>query len=249
MKGTNEVKTQKPIYKKWWAWLIAIIVIGGIGNMLDGDEETAAPATAVEQAAVPAEAADATPEPAEEPAEETPVAEEPAVEVPAVGSVAEPAAADKTLDKQAVFDYTANMRGGTFLKKVLVGEHDINVEYQPDFDSYKAENPQSMITEEEYIQYFSTDDQINKVMMEESARLLKEFPAANEIRISLPFEGNTYSVDLLENAAETFFDVDFDTLKASDPTGGNAEWRAQVSDKYFNDIDRQRFVDEFVNVQ
>lgn len=246
----------KPWYKKWWIWLIIVVVVGGIGNAIDGEEETAEPV--VQDAAKPVvrtepaadtnESADPVEEPVTEPDEE-PAAEPTPVEAPAEEPVAEPKSAGEALDQQAVLDYTANMRGRTFLKEVQVGEHDISVEYQPDFEAYKAENPQSMITEEDYVEYFSTGDEIHKIMMEESARLLKEFPAANEIKISLPFEGKTYSVDLQEDAAETFFDVDFDTLKASDPTGGNAEWRAQVSDKYFNATDRQRFVDEFVTVQ
>lgn len=174
------------------------------------------------------------------PSEETAFAEEPIAESKVVGEI---------LDEQAVLDYTANMRGRVFLKEVQVSEHDISVSYHPGFKEYKAVNPDSVFTEEDYTNYFSSGDEINKIMMEESARLLKEFPAANEIKISLPFEGKTYSIDLQEDAAEAFFGVDFDTLKASDPTGGNAEWRAQVSDKYFNEADRQRFVNEFVTVQ
>lgn len=39
---------KKPIYKKWWFWLLVIIVIGGIGNM--GDSEETKPAVAEAQA-------------------------------------------------------------------------------------------------------------------------------------------------------------------------------------------------------
>lgn len=104
MKG-NEGRPNKPIYKKWWFWVIAIIIVGGIGGALDGDKETAAPtntetsAPADELGGVPEETADATSEPAapaEEPAEETPVeetaAEEPAKEEPVSDPAADPTA-------------------------------------------------------------------------------------------------------------------------------------------------------------
>ncbi|MEH7514256.1 hypothetical protein V7146_16200 [Gottfriedia acidiceleris] len=29
---------KKPLWKKWWVWLITIIVLGGIGNIFGGDE-------------------------------------------------------------------------------------------------------------------------------------------------------------------------------------------------------------------
>lgn len=33
------IRKKKPLYKKWWAWLIAILIIGGIGSALDNDSE------------------------------------------------------------------------------------------------------------------------------------------------------------------------------------------------------------------
>ncbi|MGM0922854.1 MAG: DUF4352 domain-containing protein [Bacillota bacterium] len=48
-------KVKKPFYKKWWVWLIAIVVIGSFAT--SGDEETATPETDTateETAATPA---------------------------------------------------------------------------------------------------------------------------------------------------------------------------------------------------
>ncbi|WP_322924612.1 hypothetical protein [Paenibacillus campi] len=149
----------------------------------------------------------------------------------------------QSLDKQVVLDYVANIRGRSFLKNVTVGQQDISIAFHSNYKEYKAANPQSGITETDYIEYFSTGDEINKILMEESTRLLKEFPAANEIKMTLPFEGKTYSVDLTKEAAEKFYNgIDFDTLKA------NGGW-GQISNKYFNDTDRQRFAQEFIKVQ
>lgn len=69
--------TSKPWYQKWWIWLIAaIIVIGGIGNLVDGDQEPT-PTPTVEQTATPTPTDGPTeePEPTTEP-EAQPVAED-----------------------------------------------------------------------------------------------------------------------------------------------------------------------------
>lgn len=72
MKGSNETKPKKPIYKKWWPWVIAILVIGGIGGALDEGKEAAAPeSTAPAAPAVTTEVdTPAIEEPAVKPAEE-----------------------------------------------------------------------------------------------------------------------------------------------------------------------------------
>ena len=52
-------RKKKPLYKKWWAWLIAILIIGGIGSTLGNDGEddaltsSSAPAASVEATDVP----------------------------------------------------------------------------------------------------------------------------------------------------------------------------------------------------
>lgn len=161
----------------------------------------------------------------------------------------EPDTTTQTLNKEAVLTYAGILRGSPFIKDVNVGKNDISIAYFSSFKQYKAANPQSQITQNIYNDYFSTGDTINKILMEESTRLLKEFPAANEIKITLPFGGDTYSIDLKEDEAQQFYGgVDFDTLKTNDPIDGNAEWRAQIGDKYFNKADRQKFVDQFVQV-
>lgn len=41
----TEVKIKKPIYKKWWFWVIALIVIGIIGSGSNGSKPNTAPTT------------------------------------------------------------------------------------------------------------------------------------------------------------------------------------------------------------
>lgn len=88
-------KPEKPWYKKWWAIAIGVILaLGILGNLMEGDEQSAAPATTIPSPTV-VQTTSAAPAPAvtpnEEPAvvEETPVVHEtteapaPSVEAPA----------------------------------------------------------------------------------------------------------------------------------------------------------------------
>jgi hypothetical protein len=62
-------RLKKPIYKKWWFWVVLILVIGAIGNMGENDKSTdlATPSASVEPAKPVI--ADATIEPTEAPTE------------------------------------------------------------------------------------------------------------------------------------------------------------------------------------
>lgn len=220
---------KKPFYKKWWFWVIIVLVIAVIGNMEKKPES-------------------------EEPAHDSQaVATNEQIDKGGVDEVKDKGGVDEVkeangkaqaLDKDAVLAYTANIRGRTFVKEVLVGDHNINVEFHNTFVNYKSANPESEVSEEDYTQYFATDDEINKILMEESVRLLKQFTDADNIVITIPFEGKTYSVNLKKSVAETYFNVDFNTLH-SDPEA----WKSELSSKYFNENDRQKFVDEFVQVK
>ncbi len=162
-------------------------------------------------------------------------------------SNAQPASSDttettQTLDKEAVLTYTSILRGSNFIKEVNVGKNTISITFFSSFKQYQAVNPQSEVTKNNYQDYFSTGDAINKILMEESTRLLKEFPAANLIKMTLPFDDKVYSVELTKEAAEKFYNgIDFSTLKSSNG------WSA-ISNNYFNDTDRQHFVDRFIKV-
>jgi len=79
--------------------------------------------------------------------------------------------------------------------------------------------------------------------MQESTRLFKQFPATQSVKMTLPFEGKTYIVDLTQDKVEQFYNVSFDDMKANDT------WNEEISDVFFNKTDREKFVNTFVIVQ
>lgn len=221
---------KKSIFKKWWFW-VGVVVFIGLFNAAFNNEEKMTTNN-------------------DTPIESNETSAQVNTEVVANNSAAQgdnstsENKVSEPLNKQAVIDYTSNMSGRSFLQGVEVGEHEINVKFHDDYKSYKAKNPKSAITEEDYVQYLGTGDEINKILMEESARLLKQFPSANTVQITIPFDGKINDVKLDRAAAEKYFSVDFDALN-TDPDA----WRSQLSDKYFNDTERNKFVNEFVKVK
>ncbi|MFF2907355.1 hypothetical protein [Paenibacillus sp. NPDC057934] len=146
------------------------------------------------------------------------------------------------LSKDDVLAYAANLTGGTFIQKVDVGTDNIRVEYFSNFKEFQDAKPNSNITKERYEDYFSTGDKINKLLMEETSRLFKQFPGAASIDMIVPFAGKTYSVALTKGEVESFYNVDFSTLTS------NEIWREKISDPHFKKADRQKFADAFVKV-
>jgi hypothetical protein len=121
---TKETKIKKPFYKRWWVWVIAVLLV--IGFASGGDEETAieeveaeeASAEASEDVAVEEEDVEATEEPAveEEPAEEESAAEEEDVprEYRSALTKAEQYAKTMHMSKAGIYDQLVSEYGENF---------------------------------------------------------------------------------------------------------------------------------------
>jgi colicin import membrane protein len=108
-------KVKKPFYKKWWVWLIAIIIIGSIAT--SGEEPTE---TVAEPEVKETEVKEVTEDqPKEEPVATEPVAEEPKEEVKEEPAKEEPKEPELTLSQQNAInkandylDFTAFSKSG-----------------------------------------------------------------------------------------------------------------------------------------
>ena len=70
-------KVQKPLYKKWWFWLIVLCFLGAVGNGLSGGDSPASDASDAPSTSSPVESDPAESNPAEsDPAETTPEPDE-----------------------------------------------------------------------------------------------------------------------------------------------------------------------------
>uniref|UniRef100_UPI001F55D8B9 hypothetical protein n=1 Tax=Bacillus cereus group sp. BfR-BA-01309 TaxID=2920286 RepID=UPI001F55D8B9 len=152
----------------------------------------------------------------------------------------------KAEEKQKEFiSYAQNIRGGNFIKDMKLNNKEAEITFHDSFASYKSTKPDSNVTEEQYKQYFSTGDAIEKMFVSEPARLLRQFPDLNTVKMTLPFDGKTYTTSLERNGLNTYLGFKIEDLKVEDKS-----WVKKFNDPYVYDkTKRKAFFKKFVTVQ
>ncbi|HDR7065651.1 TPA: hypothetical protein QCW42_002707 [Bacillus cereus] len=152
----------------------------------------------------------------------------------------------KAEEKQKEFtSYAQNIRGGNFIKDMKLNNKDAEITFHDSFASYKSAKPDSNVTEEQYKQYFSTGDAIEKMFVSEPARLLRQFPDLNAVKMTLPFEGKTYNINLDRKSLNSHLKFKIEDLKVEDKS-----WVKKFNDPYvYNKAKRKAFFTKFVIVQ
>jgi len=138
--------------------------------------------------------------------------------------------------------YVKNIKGSPFLKTEEILSPYFNtavINYYNNYEDYISMNPKSLITEQEYIDYWNTGDAINKALMYEPIRLLREFPKLDNVHMILSFQGKTYTTHIDRKTIEKYLNVNLDEIH-KDAT--NEQWRKEIVDRYFNDDEREKYV-------
>ncbi|MGX5506042.1 hypothetical protein ACWKTL_17160 [Bacillus toyonensis] len=152
----------------------------------------------------------------------------------------------KAEEKQKEFtSYAQNIRGGNFIKDMKLNNKDVEITFHDSFASYKSAKPDSNVTEEQYKQYFSTGDAIEKMFVSEPARLLRQFPDLNTVKMTLPFDGKTYSASLERTSLNSYLGFKIEDLKVEDQS-----WSKKFNNQYvYNKSKRTEFFNHFVTIQ
>ncbi|MGH1256651.1 MULTISPECIES: hypothetical protein [Bacillus] len=141
--------------------------------------------------------------------------------------------------------YAKNIRGASFVKEMKINNNQAEITFYDSFESYKTNNPDSKIDDKSYKQYFSTGHTIEKLLVSEPARLLRQFPALNSVKMTLPFEGKTYSINLDRNELNKYIGLKIEDLKVEDKS-----WQKKFDNPYVYDQNkRNAFFKKFVTVQ
>lgn len=148
--------------------------------------------------------------------------------------------------KMAFKDYIRNIRGGVFLKEYKI-EKDKGIIIYGDYKDYKKKQPESLMTENDYITYMSTGDLINKTLHIEPIRILREFPNLNEVTMILPFQGKKYTINVKRKSIEQYYNVDLKAMH-NDPSCDFKLWQEFLY-KYDDKEERAKYVKQFVKVE
>ncbi|MDH6351931.1 hypothetical protein [Brevibacillus sp. 1238] len=142
--------------------------------------------------------------------------------------------------------YATKIRGGTFLKQVDVSDNSAIITLMGDYQDFKSLNSNSTISEKDFNDYWSTGDAINKTLMEEPVRILREFPSLNKVELIIPINGKVYSCEMDRKMAESYFKINLDDLNKDTSLD---LWREKIVNPYFNKTEREKYVSEFVKVK
>jgi hypothetical protein len=140
-------------------------------------------------------------------------------------------------------EYIRSIRGKALLKLAEVrNQNEAYIQYYPNYDDYKAASADAQLSEAEFKNFFPVVDAINKVLMEESMRLLREFPALQKVTITIPYNNQIYAIDTSRRSMEMYLRVSF--KKIHDELS-QKQWK-ELKKKYFTTKERDKFAKRFI---
>jgi hypothetical protein len=107
------------------------------------------------------------------------------------------------------------------------------------YQEFREDKNTTQITEEDYQEYF-TQNTIEKILVGEPARIMREFPFIDSVEIKMP----KYATEIKRDLLNEFLGFRIEQTSVFDGT-----WRSQFSDVYiYNKTKRKQFITEFVNI-
>jgi hypothetical protein len=150
----------------------------------------------------------------------------------------------KESEKELFAKAITKIKGAAYVKNYRCTSGKATVLFFADYDEYRKQHPHTTLTEETYEEYFSKDDNISKILLNESVRLLVKLEFLERITFQLPFDKQTYSMTLGRKTAEEYFDLDLVELKIDKNL-----WRDEFVGKYvYSQKERTRFMKTFVKI-
>lgn len=130
-----------------------------------------------------------------------------------------------------------SLRGFPYIKDHKWGNGHITINYYDSYSSYKKDNPKTTITQKNYDSFWSTGNAISKALVDGAVRLFKKIPQTNRVKITLPYKGNEYSIDVREEHLLEFLGCTRQELIDN--------WGEVFSDKYVYGKDLWLFEEKF----
>ncbi|GED14354.1 hypothetical protein [Aneurinibacillus migulanus] len=139
-------------------------------------------------------------------------------------------------------EYAPKLAGGTLIKEAKANDSVAEVVYA-DFEEHKKLHPKDKMTKQLFDDYWGTGDKINKVLMEEPLRLLREFPSLNDVKMTVNYNGKKYHVEVNRKTIEEYFNINLDEIHNDESLD---KWRTKVVQVYFTKEEREKYVAKFI---
>ncbi|MED3621898.1 MULTISPECIES: hypothetical protein [Bacillus cereus group] len=154
---------------------------------------------------------------------------------------------DATQNHPALCLYIKNIQGAPFVKEVCISGKSKNVaiQYVDSFDEYVTLNKNPGNDAKTYEEYFGTGDRINKILTQESARLLRQFSFLENVLINIPFKGIVYEIELNRDKLNSYLGYKIEDLSIQDRT-----WHQDFLEKHaYPKEGRDKLINEFVKIK
>lgn len=151
---------------------------------------------------------------------------------------------DQTVEEKELVAYATNITGGTFVKSISLIDNYSIIQFYNDYNEYKKSNPDSLLTEDDYQGYFDTEETIEKILVVENVRLLRQFPNLTGAKMTLPFKGKVYSIEMDREAVNDYLGFNVEELKTEDDS-----WTTKfVNPIGYDEAKRKDFMSKFAKV-
>lgn len=137
----------------------------------------------------------------------------------------------------------SRLRGGVFVKGVILNGTRLDVTYTGDLSEYKKLiNPNSRMTQTELEEYWETNHAIEKMLVDSPVRMMKKFDFIDTVGVIFPYKGTVYSVTVDKSSLERFLELDFTTIKEN--------WNDSFVDPFvYQPVGRTLFLKKFGNTK
>lgn len=131
--------------------------------------------------------------------------------------------------RSSIESFLEVITGKTFIKSAAFAEelNTLFIHFYNSYSEYKLENPKTLIDENQYLDYFGTFNKIEKWIVLEPTRILRDFKQINCVEVTLPFDAETYHATVSRDELNKYLGFDITTLNPD-----NKSWNTQFSDIY-----------------
>jgi hypothetical protein len=150
----------------------------------------------------------------------------------------------KESEKDLFTAQVAKIKGYNFVKTSRFVNGRGVIVFFKDFEEYMASNPQEPVTKEAFDKYFSKDEQVDKLLVNEPIRLMVRLDFLERVTLTIAHNGLLYTADVERQKAETYMNIDLAEFRVDKNL-----WRDDFVGKYVYDrVQREKFMDTFVKI-
>jgi hypothetical protein len=147
--------------------------------------------------------------------------------------------------KESLENFLSVLTSSSFIKNAIYNDAQriVFINYYDSYEEYKRDNENTPHSKLVYSDYFSGGAKIEKILIEETARILRQFPFVNIVSVTLNFEGEHFNVNVEREKLNSL--IGFKIEETSSEDGSWQEKFLKVYSGGFRNEKRKMLLDKF----